>query len=87
MAIEYKATWSGTKPHAILLTAPEAHEVLYFETGFEQLHPLPEIIIWMEEQGYKYHKDWSVVTVSQRHEWAICLPNDKIAEMFMMKWL
>jgi hypothetical protein len=87
MAVEYKAVWVGSMPHAILLTAPEAHTVLYYETGFEQLHPTPDIIHWMEEQGYLYQKDWSVATVSVRHEWAICLPNEKIAELFMMKWL
>jgi hypothetical protein len=33
-------------------------ELLYYETGFEQLHPIPPIYDWMEERGWEYYKDW-----------------------------
>lgn len=34
------------------------NDLLYYETGFEQLHPWPEIVEWMTTQGYSYGRDW-----------------------------
>ena len=88
--IEYK-TWEGKWPHVILLSPEKVVEVLYYETGFEQLHPLPEIYDWMKERGYSYYNDWRVVRVDPgrgRHsDWAICFPNKQILELFVLKWL
>ena len=38
----------------------KVHEWLWYETGFEQMHAMPEIIAWMEEQGWSYHDTWGV---------------------------
>jgi hypothetical protein len=82
--IEYK-TWEGKYPHVILLSPDAAVKVLYYETGFEQLHPFPNIIDWMEERSYNYDKDWKVVRVDP--EWAICFADRQTCELFVLKWL
>jgi hypothetical protein len=84
--IEYKI-WEGKYPHVILLSTDLAIKVLYYETGFEQLHPLPNIIDWMEERQYNYHCDWRVVKVDEGKEWAICFAQKKACELFVLKWL
>jgi hypothetical protein len=88
--IEYK-TWEGKYPHVILLSGTKVGEILYYETGFEQLHPDPAIIDWMKERQYNYHKDWRVVRVDsdlhKKSEWAICFPNKEILELFVLRWL
>lgn len=88
--IEYK-TWEGKYPHVILLSSEKAVEVLYYETGFEQLHPLPEVIDWMKERSYNYRSDWKVVRISDnpanRSDWAICFANKQACELFVLKWL
>jgi hypothetical protein len=88
--IEYK-TWEGKWPNVILLSGEDIGKILYYETGFEQLHPDPAIIDWMEERGYNYYYDWRVVRVDPRilgrhSEWAICFPNKQILELFLLKW-
>jgi len=88
--IEYK-TWEGNKPHVIILDSLKAIGILYYETGFEQLHPLPDILKWMEERGYKYRDDWTVVKLQEnptiQSEWAICFKEKKVCELFVLKWL
>jgi hypothetical protein len=88
--IEYKV-WEGKWPHVILLDRTRVGEVLYYETGFEQLHPLPEVIDWMTERGYNYHHNWRVVREDPdkgRHsDWALCFPNKEICELFVLRWL
>jgi hypothetical protein len=88
--IEYKI-WEGGYPHVILLSQGDIQDVLYYETGFEQLHPDPAIVDWMEERGYKYQSDWRVVRASSngalRSEWAICFANKQACELFVLKWL
>jgi len=61
------------------------HKWLYYETGFEQLHPNPDIIYWMEEQNYVYGRDWKVDTFTGRDYW-ITFPNKEIAALFLIKW-
>jgi hypothetical protein len=88
--IEYKV-WEGKWPHVILLSHSKVGEVLYYESGFEQLHPDPAIIDWMKERSYNYHHDWRVVRVDpdkgNKSEWALCFPNKEICEMFVLRWL
>jgi hypothetical protein len=88
--IEYK-TWEGKYPHVILLSLDTAVTVLYYETGFEQLHPLPNIIDWMEERSYNYDDDWKVIRVEDKPEnrsnWAICFISRQACELFTLKWL
>jgi hypothetical protein len=88
--IEYK-TWEGKWPHVILLSPDIALTVLYYETGFEQLHPLPEVLDWMTERSYNYDSDWKVVRVNDnpanRSDWAVCFNNKQACELFVLKWL
>ena len=42
----------------LVLSTEQSHEWLYYETGFEQLHPIPDIVYYMEAQGYVYEVDW-----------------------------
>jgi hypothetical protein len=87
MSVQYKRSWEGKFPYAILLSGKDAHDLLYYETGFEQLHPLPSIHDWMSERGYHYYENWSCVVVTPREEWAIVFQDQEICEMFMMRWL
>lgn len=88
--IEYKL-WEGKWPHVILLSPELAVKILYYETGFEQPHPLPEIHNWMIQQGFKYQEDWRMVRVDEnptnRSDWAICFNNKNILQLFVLKWL
>lgn len=45
----------------MLVPRARLHEWLYYETGFEQLHPMPEIVDYMAQQGYQYGRDWGCV--------------------------
>jgi hypothetical protein len=87
MPIHYRTSWAGKFPYAVLVSGTEANDVLYYETGFEQLHPIPAIHTWMEERGHHYQDTWSCVTVTPRKEWAILFVDQKICEMFMLRWL
>lgn len=88
--IEYKI-WEGKWPHVVLISHDKAIEIMYYETGFEHLFPLPEIIDWMKERCYNYDTDWKVVRSnpdrSIQSEWAICFSDKKICELFVLKWL
>jgi len=65
--------------------------VLYYETGFEQLHPLPEIHCWMDQRGQTYQQDWHVKRVNhtmyQRSHYMLVINNDQIATEFVLRWL
>jgi hypothetical protein len=84
--IQYK-TWEGKYPHVILLSLTVIPKILYYETGFEQLHPYPEIVDWMNERQYNYHDDWKVVRIKEDNEWAICFAQKQACELFVLKWL
>ena len=75
----------------INLSTVQANELLYFETGFEQLHPLLEIHAWMAEHGWEYHRDWKCVkvphTFDQRSYYQLCFESEQAATMFTLKWL
>ena len=58
---------------------------LYYETGFEQLHPIPDIVHWMREQGYEYGSDWAVNTFTGTN-YFITFPNKEIATLFVARW-
>ena len=57
---------------------------LYYETGFEHLHPHPYIIDWMHEQGYEYGVDWDVIKISGG-SYYIEFPNPEIVSLFVVK--
>jgi hypothetical protein len=71
------------------LTNAQIEQWLYYETGFEQLHPLPHIIDWMQQHGYRYHDDWQCVrrmTKTNRSGWELHFPNKQIQTMFVLRW-
>ena len=73
----------------MILTTDQTDKWLYYETGFEQLHPHLEIIQWMKEQGYQYSRDWSCtrkVTQTARANYALEFPNKEIQTMFVLRW-
>jgi hypothetical protein len=86
--IEYK-TWEGKYPHVILLSPDASFKVLHYETGFEQMHLLPEIVDWMQEKGYSYNIDWKAVRVEplMLSDWAVCFTDKQACELFVLKWL
>jgi hypothetical protein len=55
------------------------HKWLYYETGFEQLHPIPDIV-------YVYNLHWKVNSFTGKDYW-IDFPNDEIAALFVARWL
>lgn len=61
-------------------------DILYYETGFEQLHPLPEIVNWMQQQGYSYQLDWQCRRVTAG-VYELAFPNEEIKTLFVLKWL
>ena len=69
------------------ITIPDGkvHNWLYYETGFDQLHPTPDIVHWMTEQGYAYGIDWNVNSFTNRNYW-ITFPNSEIAALFVTRW-
>ena len=95
MPVEFKSNWVGKFPYAIILTGKDIDRVLYYETGFEQLHPYIEIHNWMSDRGLEYEKNWKVVrfggeTIKFRtiqSDWAVLFDDEQIAHMFMLKWL
>lgn len=90
MTASYK-TWQGKWPFVILIADKDIENILYYETGFEQLHPQLHIHQWMEERDQTYHETWKVVRVNQDpaliSEWAVCFQTAEMRDMFALKWL
>jgi len=72
-------------PKKIVVPDNLLHKWLYYETGFEQLHPHPDIVYWMSEQGYIYNLHWKLHTFRGKGYW-IDFPNDEIAALFLVRW-
>lgn len=85
MTAEYK-TWIGAVPYVIVINLETVNDLLYYETGFEQLHPLPEIHKWMEERDHEYMVTWKAVRID-RKDWAICFNNSETRDLFALRWL
>lgn len=90
MSHSYK-TWVGKVPYAIIIDRESMRDLLYYETGFEQLHPVPEIHQWMSERNYNYGMTWKVVRVDpdrgRESDWAFCFDSTEIRDMFTLRWL
>ena len=75
----------------IKLTNANRDDVLYYETGFEQLHPYIHITEWMSEQGFEYQKDWQCISVphtfDQRSYYKLSFATEEMASLFALKWL
>jgi hypothetical protein len=74
---------------ALALSITQRDQVLYYETGFEQLHPIPPIHDWMTQLGHEYYRDWRCKRqLSNDHDqYVIEFPNSHVMNMFMLKWL
>lgn len=73
----------------MILTNDQTDKWLYYETGFEQLHPNPSIIDWMVERGYVYQTNWNckrMVTRTGQNKYALMFPNEEIKTLFMLRW-
>jgi hypothetical protein len=75
----------------IKLTNVNRDDILYYETGFEQLHPYIFITQWMEDQGFQYQKDWRCISVrhsfQQRSYYKLQFDTEEMASIFALKWL
>ena len=84
-------TWVGKIPYVIILDKEKVGDLLYYETGFEQLHPNFEIHKWMEERDHQYGITWKVVRVdpdrANHSDWAFCFNSEEIRNLFAMRWL
>lgn len=68
------------------LEPEQQRKLLYYETGFEQLHPIPPVHDWMKERGWEYYKDWDCVKV-YNDVYYMEFKDDKMAAMFWLRWL
>lgn len=60
---------------------------LYYETGFEQLHPNIEIIEWMQDQGYTYQTDWFCkLQARYSNMYKLEFPTEYAAVLFLLRW-
>jgi len=60
-------------------------KLLYYETGFEQLQPIPKVHEWMTQRGWEYCKDWYCVKVFN-DVYYLEFRDDKVATMFWLMW-
>jgi hypothetical protein len=76
----------------LVLTDEQKNQWLNYETGYEQLHPNPEIIDYMKLHNYKYGEDWKCNKVTYRHPdiwhrwYTLTFDDDKVASTFLLKW-
>lgn len=78
--------------NTIVLASSEVFKVLYYETGFEQLHPKPEVWDWMNDQGYTYKIDWRVgvapaIDHGELPYYWFEFPNNEIMSLFALRWM
>ncbi len=73
------------------LSNTQRDQVLYYESGFEQLHPNLDIIDWMKDRGYLYHHDWRCYKQNHSFDKRSCyvleFPDKEIYSLFILKWL
>jgi hypothetical protein len=78
----------------IELTMKQKGNMLYYESGNEQLHPRGEIIDWMEERGYIYQQDWNCIETKQaktvlfsvQHHYKLTFSTEAAASAFLLRW-
>ena len=71
----------------IVVIGDRTNEWLYYETGFEQLHPIPDIIQWMEEQGWEYQRDWFCKkNFTKMLSYTLTFPTAEVATTFLLRW-
>lgn len=76
----------------IVLSSKETMQLLYYETGFTQLHPKHEIYNWMLEQGHTYKVDWFVhhypsIDHGELPYYILEFTSKEMMTLFALKWL
>lgn len=60
---------------------------LHYETGFEQCHPAPPIIAWMEEHGWEYNVDWACkLDHATKPRYILEFTTEEMCSMFLLRW-
>ena len=59
---------------------------LHYETGFEQCHPVPPIIEWMEKHGWEYYIDWACRLDQNKLKYTLEFASEEMCSMFLLKW-
>jgi hypothetical protein len=67
------------------------HDWLYYETGFEQMHPYREIVEWMDSLGYAYDKDWFCRNIydglsDSNKGYELEFPNEQVMALWLLRW-
>ena len=73
----------------LLLDQKQTANWLYYETGFEQLHPYLEIIEWMESQGWRYREDWACerrISNTGENVYVLLFRNKEMLTLFSLRW-
>jgi hypothetical protein len=71
----------------LIVMGTRVNDWLYYETGFEQLHPHLEIIKWMESHGWEYQKDWFCEKVNTKlSSYVLKFPSEESVTMFLLRW-
>ena len=72
------------------LTDQQIKNLLYYETGFEQLHPIPPVHDWMKQRGWEYYTDYRCVRLEcelEGSKYDLEFRDDQMMNMFILKWL
>lgn len=69
----------------MLVPRARLHEWLYYETGFDQLHPKPEIVDSMLQLGYQYGSDWGCETFTNR-QYHLWFTTQDMMTAFQLAW-
>jgi hypothetical protein len=75
----------------IQLTPEQRDTLLFYETGFEQLEPLYEIVEWANEQGWRWRRDWicrrSYWSFDHGQQYMLEFATQEMATLFTLRWL
>ena len=74
------------------LSPEQQAKLLYYETGFEQLHPIPPVHDWMMQQGWDYYQDWNCHKIhdyntDRTQGYVLEFKDEIMAELFWLRWL
>ena len=76
----------------MIVPKDKLHDWLYYETGFEQLHPRIGIWDWMQSMGYEYDRDWYCRKIydglsDSIKGYELEFPNEQIMTLFLLRWV
>jgi hypothetical protein len=75
----------------IPITRAKVNDWLCYETGFEQMHPCPSMVEWMQARGHTYGRDWfcrEMPTHANVRDSRFLLefPDDRALSLFLLRW-